>query len=72
MVEFLKEYIRRMETRDPSVKRFLMNFIQKYKSLEMDEEYYLEFNNKSLDINPLFNYKEILLPLVMIVHKEII
>lgn len=71
MVEFLKTFIKKMEVKDPSVKRYLMNFIMGYKSLALDEEYYLEFNNKSTDLNPLFNYKEILLPLVSLVNKEI-
>jgi len=70
-VEFLKQFIKKMESKDPSVKRFIMNYIMKYKSLEMDEECYLEFNNKSTEINPLFNYREILIPLLLLVNKEI-
>lgn len=70
-VEFLKKFIQKMEEHDSSVKRYLMNYIMKYKSLELDEEYYLEFNNKSTDINPIFNYKEILIPLLLVVNKEI-
>ena len=71
-VEFLKQFIRKMESRDPSIKRFMMNYIMEYKSLTMDEEYYLEFNNKSMNINPLFNYREVLIPLVSLVNKEIV
>lgn len=70
-VEFLKKFIQKMESKDPSIKRFMMNYIMNYKSLEMDEEYYLEFNNKSNNINPLFNYREIILPLLSIINKEI-
>lgn len=71
-VEFLKGFIRRMENHDTSVKRYMMKYISEYKSLKMDEEYYLEFNNKSRDINPLFNYREILIPLLSIITKEVI
>ena len=71
MVEFLKKYISKMENRDPSIKRFMIKFIMDYKSLQLDEEYYLEFNNKSAEINPLFNYKEILIPLLSIINKEV-
>lgn len=70
-VEFLKKFIQKMESKDPSIKRFMMNYIMNYKSLEMDEEYYLEFNNKSNNINPLFNYREIIIPLLSIINKEI-
>lgn len=70
-VEFLKKFIRLMENRDPGIRRFMMKYIMEYKSLQMDEEFYLEFNNKSTEINPLFNYREVLIPLLSVVNKEI-
>lgn len=71
MVHFLEEFIRRMETNESySVRRYLINFIMEYKSFGLDEEYYLEFNNKSADINPIFNYLNILIPLTQLVVKE--
>jgi hypothetical protein len=60
-----------MENHDNSVKRYIMKYITEYKSLQMDEEYYLEFNNKSRDINPIFNYREVLIPLLSVIIKEI-
>lgn len=70
-VEFLKGFIKRMENHDNSVKRYIMKYITEYKFLQMDEEYYLEFNNKSRDVNPLFNYREVLIPLLSVIIKEV-
>lgn len=71
MVNFLEGFIKKMETNDRfSIRNYLMKFVTEYKSLEMDEEYYLEFNNKSTDINPAFNYLNILVPLTQLVIKE--
>lgn len=70
-VEFLKKFIRLMENHDQGVKRFMMKSIMEYKSLSLDEEYYLEFNNKSTEINPLFNFREVYIPLLSVVNKEI-
>lgn len=71
MMEFFNELIPMIESRNPYAKRFLIRFIMRYKSHELDDEYYLEFNNMSRDINPLFNYLNILIPLVRIIHEEI-
>ena len=71
MIEFLRKVIDMIENHSPQVKRYLMKFIQQYKSGELDEGFYLEFNNMSRDLNPLFNYQNILIPLVQIVLEEI-
>lgn len=71
MLEFLKKIINLIERKDFYTKRFLMKFIEDYKAHELDEEYYLEFNNLSKDINPVFNYLNILVPLVQIVQREV-
>lgn len=60
-----------IESKDRQTKRFLMRFIDQYKTRELDDGYYLEFNNLSRDINPVFNYQNVLIPLVQIVMKEI-
>ena len=60
-----------IEGKDRQTRRFLMRFIDQYKARELDEGYYLEFNNLSRDINPVFNYQNVLIPLVQIVMKEI-
>lgn len=69
--EFLNKFISMMEWKDSRVRRFIMTHLMKYKSMHLEEEYYLEFNNKSLAIDPLYNYREILIPLVLLVQKEI-
>lgn len=71
MIEFIRKVIRMIESKDRQTKRFLMRFIDQYKTRELDEGYYLEFNNLSRDINPVFNYQNVLIPLVQIVMKEI-
>ena len=38
---------------------------------KLDDEYYVEFNNLSRDLNPIFNYQNILLPMCQIILKEI-
>lgn len=70
MLELLRKVIPMIETKNVSVKRYLMNFIEKYKSGQLDEEYYLEFNNLSASINPIFNYQKVLVPLFQIITRE--
>jgi len=70
MLEFLSTMISRIESRDVTVRRYLINFIMKYKGNDLDEEYYLEFNNMSAVINPEYNYRNILIPFVQIVQRE--
>lgn len=71
MIDFLRKCISMIESKNSRVKRYLDNFISDYKSMELDEEYYLEFNNISRDLNPLFNFQKVIIPLVQIVLKEI-
>lgn len=71
MMEFLKNIISMMETKNSRVKRYLIQFIDSYKSGELDEGYYLEFNNTSNKINPLFNFQNIIIPLIHIVGREV-
>lgn len=71
MLEFIRKIIDMIESNNSSVKRYIINFIGEYKNRELDETFYLEFNNKSKDINPLFNYQNIIIPLIQIINKEI-
>lgn len=71
MYEFMKTFISYMEGKNPSIKRYFIDFLMKYKAGTLDEEYYLEFNNLSRDINPIFNYQNIIIPLISIIQKEI-
>lgn len=70
-LEFLKEYFSKLENRDPFLKRILMKHIDEYKSGDVEEEFYIEFNNKSKDLNPLFNYQKLYIPLVQIAMREL-
>lgn len=70
MFEFIRSIIGMIENNNPRAKRMIVSFINEYKSQELDEEYYVEFNNMSKDINPIFNYKNIIIPLIDIILKE--
>ena len=70
MYEFIKSIIQMIENNDPKVKRVIMRFINDYKYQNLDEEFYIEFNNMSRELNPLFNYKNIIIPLTQIILKE--
>ena len=70
MYDFIRSTIDMIENKDIRIKRKLMKFINDYKFQNLDEEYYVEFNNMSRDINPLFNYMNIILPFVQIILKE--
>jgi hypothetical protein len=71
ILQFLREVIAKLEDKNSSVRRDLIKFIMDYKSMTLDETYYLEFNNKSTDINPVYNYQKVLIPLVQIIEKEL-
>ena len=70
-IETLKKFINLLEEHDSSIKRKYRMFIDKYKWNQIDDEYYLEFNNKSFEINKLFNYQNLWIPLLFIIRKEL-
>lgn len=71
LLEFIQKYISLMEEKDPKIKRWIIRFIDDYKQMKLEEEYYLEFNNKSRDYDAVFNYQKLLIPLIQILQKEI-
>lgn len=71
LLEFIKHMIRCFESKDISIKRYLKRFIDDYKTSKLDEEYYLEFNNLSRNINPLYNFQKLIIPITQIVLREI-
>lgn len=71
MMEFFNTIIPLIESHNNKAKRFLIKFINDYKAHNLDDEYYVEFNNLSRELNPIFNYQNILLPMCQIVLKEI-
>ena len=71
MIEFIRQMIQGIEVKDPAVKRKFMRFISEYKSGELDEGYYLEFNNLSRNLNAAFNYQNVLIPICQIIMKEV-
>lgn len=71
MLEFIRQCMRMIEVRDQRVRRFIMEFVRKYKSRELDDEYYLKFERNGKDMDLLFNYQQVIIPLIMIILKEI-
>ena len=71
MIEFLRKVLDMIENHDRKVKRFIIDFISKYKNKELDDLYYLEFNNTSKEFNPAFNYLKIMIPIIQVIQKEV-
>lgn len=71
LLEFIRMLFRLIEDQDTSVRRKFMRFLNQYKAGELEEEYYIEFNNLSREPNKLFNYQNILLPLLKIILREV-
>jgi hypothetical protein len=71
MMQFFNTIIPLIESHNPRAKRFIIKFIDDYKYHKLDDEYYVEFNNLSRDYNPIFNYRNIVLPICQIILKEI-
>ena len=70
LIPFIIKIIKYIELKNPSAKRQLKTFIDEYKSMKLDEGYYIEFNNMSSSTDPMFNYQKLLIPLVQIVMGE--
>lgn len=71
MLDFIKKMIEMIECKDNRVKRYLIDFVMKYKNRELDEEYYIKFDRMSKDPDLLFNFRKIILPLFFMVMKEV-
>lgn len=71
MLEFLQESIKLIEDHNPRARKYIMDFLMKYKMQELDDEYYLKLDNASREIDYLFNYQNLIIPLVQIIIKEI-
>jgi len=71
LMEFLDKIISDIEMKNVSVKRYIVKFISDYKAMRLEDGFYLEFNNMSRDINPIYNYEKVIVPLVQIIMKEL-
>lgn len=71
MLEFIKKIINYLEDKNLFIKRYFKKFVDSYRFLELENEFYLEFNNLSNQINPLFNYQNVIIPFAQIITKEI-
>lgn len=71
MIDLLFKTMGSIEDHNPRVKKTLIAFIEKYKAGEIDDGFYLEFNRMSRNIDPLFNYQKVFIPLIQIILKEV-
>jgi len=71
LLEFLKKVMKLIEAKNPTVKHYLRTFIDDYKGDRLEEGYYIEFNNRSQILDPLANYRYLLIPLIQVTVKEI-
>lgn len=71
MISFIRKLISMLESHDQSAKRYIKRFIDDYKDHNLEDEFYIEFNNISRDTNKLYNYQHLLIPMVQIVMKEV-
>lgn len=71
LITFIQNVISKIEMKNiQALRRYLIKFINDYKSGELDEEFYLEFNNLSRNPNPLHNWQHLIIPLTQIALKE--
>lgn len=70
LLDFLEQMVSRIESRDPRAVRHCMRFIEKFKSGELEEPYYLEFNSMSKKADPMQVYTNFIIPLLQISLRE--
>lgn len=70
-IQFLRTYFNLIESRDPKIKRIMKRFIDNYKFDELEEEFYMEFNNRSREVDKIGNYTRLILPLIQITLREV-
>lgn len=70
IIEFIKSIISYLENKNPYIKRYLKKFINEYKEMKLEDEFYTEFNNISRNYNPMYNYQKLIIPLVQVTLKE--
>lgn len=70
MMEFIRTVISLVESKSPRVKRYIINFVKDYKDGDLDETFYLEFNNVSRNIDVLFNFQKVIVPIISIILRE--
>lgn len=71
MMEVVRKFMSEMETKNLSIKRYLKNFVDMYRRKQLDDEYYVEFNLRSRDVDPMQPYKRVLIPMVQIATEEL-
>ena len=71
ILEFIKTMVSYLEGRNHSAKRYLKKFIDDYKGMRLEDEFYIEFNNISREYNPLYNFQKLIIPFTQIVLKEL-
>ena len=71
LLEFLRKMMMMIESRNPTIRRHLISFIDEFKRMELDDGYYVELNNMSQTSDPVFNLRKVIVPIVQIVLEEL-
>ena len=71
LLDFVKTIIQMLENKDSKVRRFMMQFIMDYKYKKLENEYYLKFIRNAKEFDLLFNFKNVIIPLLCIIQKEL-
>lgn len=71
LIDFIKSVIQMLENKDSKVRRFVMQFIMDYKARRLDDEYYLKFTRNAKEFDLLFNFRNVIIPLLCIIQKEL-
>ena len=68
-IKSIIEIMDRVTNADNSVRSMVMNLISKYKSEKLPERYYHAFKSDPRSVDPEYNYREIIIPLMMILSQ---
>jgi hypothetical protein len=72
LLSMMSKLMKMIESKDSNIKRYWRKLVESYKLNQLEEGYYLEFNNKSQEIDPVFNYIKVIVPLTQIIIQEMV
>ena len=70
LLNFLESIVSKIELRSPSAIRKCIRFIDEFKTGDLEDQYYLEFNPRSKVQDPMQVYTKFLIPILMIALRE--
>lgn len=67
---FFQKLFSDLESKNVSLKRYIKKFVDDYKGGNLDPEFYVEFNNMSRDVNPMYNFQKVIIPIIQLILRE--